>query len=108
VALADGGDAGAEAVLDRAAGFIASVLVSIVNLLDVDEIVFGGPAWARVATRFRHRIGDLVAGSPDRMTRHPVLLRDSAVGEDVAAVGAACLVLDGALSPRPSALLISA
>jgi len=108
VRLADSGDPGAVAILDRASGFIASALVTLVNLLDIDEIVFGGPAWARVASRFRSRISDLVALSPDRKTRHAVRMRDSFVGEDVAAVGAACLVLDGALSPRASSLLISA
>jgi hypothetical protein len=35
-----------------------------------------------------------------------VTVRDATVGEDVAAVGAACLVLDRLLSPRPSTLLI--
>jgi hypothetical protein len=45
--------------------------------------------------------------SPDRVTHHSVVLKDSVVGEDVAAVGAACLVLDTALSPRASSLLIS-
>jgi len=105
--LADAGDAGAVAILDRAARLIGGVLVSIVNLLDVDEVVFGGPAWGRVADRFREVIAPIVNHSPDRKTRHPVRLSDASVGEDVAAVGAACLVLDGALSPRPSTLLIS-
>jgi predicted NBD/HSP70 family sugar kinase len=107
VALAADGDAGANAILERAAGFIASALVSIVNLLDVGEIVFGGPAWSRFARRYRDLIGDLVAHSPYRKTRHRISMRDAAVGEDVAAVGAACLVLDAAMSPRPSTLLIT-
>lgn len=107
VELADGGDQAAGAVLDRAARFIGSVLVSIVNLLDLDEIVFGGPHWSRVADRFRGVIADMMANSPDRVTHHRVLLKDSVVGEDVAAVGAACLVLDTSLSPRASSLLIT-
>jgi hypothetical protein len=36
-----------------------------------------------------------------------VSVGDTTVGEDVAAVGAACLVLDRLLSPRPSTLLIA-
>ncbi|MDQ1552039.1 MAG: hypothetical protein QOD50_1461 [Actinomycetota bacterium] len=107
VALADAGDAGAIAIMERAAGFIASGLVSIVNLLDVGEIVFGGPAWSRFARRYRDRIADLLSDSPDRRTHHRISIRDSSVGEDVAAVGAACLVLDAAMSPRPATLLIS-
>ena len=107
VALAESGDAGADRIMTRAAGFIASGLVSIVNLLDVSEIVFGGPAWSRFARRYRDVIDDRVAQSPDRKTHHRISMRDSAVGEDVAAVGAACLVLDAVMSPRPSTLLIS-
>jgi len=107
VAIADQGDRGAVEILDRAAGFIASGLVSTINLLDIDEVVFGGPAWARVSARFRERIEEAIDSSSYRMIRNPVRLRDSQVGEDVAAVGAACLALDSAFSPRPSALLIS-
>lgn len=107
VDLAEAGDPGAVMILDRAAGFIAAALVSTVNLLDIHEVVFGGPAWSRVSTRFRERIGTFISGSSSRVTRHPIRLRDSAVGEDVAATGAACLVLDSVLSPRPSDLLIA-
>ena len=106
VALADSGDAGAAAILDRGARLIASVLISIVNLLDIDQIVFGGPAWSRVSARFRPIIDRELSTSQDRSTHNSVRLSDSTVGEDVAAVGAACLVLDTALAPRASALLI--
>jgi predicted NBD/HSP70 family sugar kinase len=107
VSLADAGDPGADGIMARAAGFIAAGLVSIVNLLDVNEIVFGGPAWSRFSPRYRELIARDIASSPDRRTKHLVNMRDAAVGEDVAAVGAACLVLDAALSPRPATLLIS-
>ncbi|MBM7831266.1 putative NBD/HSP70 family sugar kinase [Agromyces cerinus] len=104
---ASAGNEEAERILDRAAGFIASALVSVINLLDVDEIIFGGPAWARLSRRMRPEIAQLVADSPDRTARRPVGMVDSRVGEDVAAVGAACLVLDARLTPRPSTLLIT-
>jgi predicted NBD/HSP70 family sugar kinase len=100
-------DPRAAAILDRAATLIASSIVSIVNLLDVDEVVFGGPYWDRVADRFLDRIGTLVNNSAHRVTRHPVAVSTSSIGADVAAVGAACLVLDTSLSPRTSSLLIS-
>jgi predicted NBD/HSP70 family sugar kinase len=106
VALADGGNELAAGILDRAAGLIGASLVTVVNLLDVDRVVFGGPFWEQVSARFLPIIAAVVNGSPDRVTRHPVELGGSGIGDDVAAVGAACLVLDTALSPRPSALLI--
>lgn len=108
VALGNRGDAGAGIILDRAAGLIGSALVTIVNLLDVTEVVFGGPFWELVSERFIPIIAAVIDHSPDRKTRHAVGLSGSAIGEDVAAVGAACLVLDTALSPRASALLIGA
>jgi predicted NBD/HSP70 family sugar kinase len=107
IAKADAGDATATGILDRAATLIGSSIVSIVNLLDVEEIVFGGPYWNRVADRFLDAIGHQINSSAHRVTRHPVAVSTSSIGADVAAVGAACLVLDTSLSPRTSSLLIS-
>jgi predicted NBD/HSP70 family sugar kinase len=104
---ADAGETACAEILDRAADLIATALVSVVNLLDVADIVFGGPYAERVATRFLPRIAERLATSPDRRTHHDVALSLSLIGDDVAAVGAACLVLDDVLSPRPSSLLIS-
>jgi predicted NBD/HSP70 family sugar kinase len=106
VRRADRGEAPAVKVLARAVALISAALVSVVNLLDIDEIVFGGPAWARAAPLMRSEIVARINDSPERGARHHVTVRDATVGEDVAAVGAACLVLDRLLSPRPSTLLI--
>jgi predicted NBD/HSP70 family sugar kinase len=106
VRRADRGEAPAVKVMARAAALISAALVSVVNLLDIDEIVFGGPAWARAAPLMRSEIVARINDSPERGARHHVTVRDATVGEDVAAVGAACLVLDRLLSPRPSTLLI--
>jgi len=107
VRAADRGEPAAVRVMARAAALISAALVSVVNLLDVDEIVFGGPAWARAAHLLRRPITVGINDSPERGARHVVVVGDATVGEDVAAVGAACLVLDRLLSPRPSTLLIA-
>lgn len=107
LALADNGDRDCLRLLDRAADFIGIVLTSVVNLLDMSEIVVGGPYWEKVALRFQPRIAAWLNSSPDRVTHHPVRLSLAQAGEDVAALGAACLILDGALSPRPSSLMIA-
>jgi predicted NBD/HSP70 family sugar kinase len=106
VRRADRGEAPAVKVMARAAALISAALVSVVNLLDIDEIVFGGPAWARAAPLMRSEIVARINDSPERGARHLVTVGDATVGEDVAAVGAACLILDRLLSPRPSTLLI--
>ena len=103
---ADAGETACATILDRAADLIATALVSVVNLLDVADIVFGGPYAERVAPRFLPRIADGLARSSERRTHHTVAFTVSSVGDDVAAVGAACLVLDNVLSPRASSLLI--
>lgn len=102
------GDAVAEPILGRAAAAIATGLVSIINLLDLDRVVFGGPFWNPVSGFMLDRVPGLVTGSPALVPPHPIAFEASAIGEDVAAIGAACLVLDNAYSPHPAALLISA
>ncbi|WP_277959211.1 ROK family transcriptional regulator [Frigoribacterium faeni] len=108
VGKADLGDAGALGVLHGAGRHLARALVTIVNLLDLDEVVFGGPFWAPLS---RHVLAVLPAAlrdDPALIPKHPIRLVESSIGIDVAAVGAACLVLDQTFSPRPSALLIRA
>jgi predicted NBD/HSP70 family sugar kinase len=106
-AAARRGEPAAVAIADDAAANIARALVSIVNLLDIDHVVCGGPFWSRMAPVMQGRIERLVAEDPALIPSHPVVVESSSIGEDVAAVGAGCLVLDQTLSPRPSALLIA-
>jgi hypothetical protein len=70
--------------------------------------VFGGPFWQPISRVVLDVLPGAVRESPALIPKHPVRILESRIGDDVAAVGAACLVLDYAFSPRPSALLISA
>jgi predicted NBD/HSP70 family sugar kinase len=106
--LARDGRPGAEAILTGAAQALARAIVVIVNLLDIDEVVFGGPFWARVSSAILAVLPDAVRADPALLTPHPVRFVESTIPVDVAAVGAATLVLDNAFSPRPSALLLAA
>jgi predicted NBD/HSP70 family sugar kinase len=100
------GDPEAQAVIDRCAVRIARVLAVIANLLDVDRIVLGGPVWSRVSERFLV----IIPAELDRMRAargiHPITVAGSQVGPEVAAIGAASLVLDRGLSPRRRSLLL--
>ena len=80
----------------------------IVNLLDIDEVIFGGPFWARISSVVLDALPDAVLDDPALLSTHPVRFVQSTIPVDVAAVGAATLVLDNTFSPRPSALLLSA
>lgn len=104
-ALATAGDDRATALIDRSAEGLAVGLAAIVNLVDADRVVIGGPAWSRVAERYLTVLPESVAARlVVRKQGIPVV--GSLIGEHVAAQGAAALVLDHFLSPRPSALLM--
>jgi predicted NBD/HSP70 family sugar kinase len=107
LAAADHRDPIALRILDEAIKATAVFLVSMFNLLDVDRIVFGGPYWSRVEKRFFAQLPAEIAALNMNALPHPVDLSGTVVGEDVAAVGAACLVLDGTFSPRSSQLFIA-
>ncbi|RII14819.1 N-acetylglucosamine repressor [Streptomyces sp. YIM 130001] len=104
-ARASEGDAVAGRILDRAARRVAVGLGVLVNLLDVPRVVIGGPLWDRLSPAFLPVVGDLVA---DELVaaRDRVEVQGSAVGDRVAALGAAELVMDHFLAPRPSALMV--
>jgi predicted NBD/HSP70 family sugar kinase len=106
--LAAAGDPGAEAILADTARALARSIVVIVNLLDIDQVIFGGPFWAPISAAILGALPDAVRNDPALIVAHPVRFTQSAIPIDVAAVGAATLVLDNTFSPRPSALLLSA
>ncbi len=100
------GDPDAHALAADVGRAMGNAAVLIVNLLDLDRVVFGGPFWSRVAAAALPAARDAIIRSPLLVPKHPIAVDESDRGADVAAVGAACLVLDAALSPRASALLI--
>ncbi|MBF4616166.1 ROK family transcriptional regulator [Curtobacterium sp. VKM Ac-1376] len=100
------GDDTAVALAAEAGTVMGNAVVLIVNLLDVDRVVFGGPFWSRIASAALPAARTAITGSPLLVPKHEVQVVESDRGADVAAVGAACLVLDAALSPRASTLLI--
>ena len=106
-ARADHGHPAALAIVDEIAADIAEGLVAIVDLLDVDRVVFGGPFWHPLSAMLLERIPPLVSQSRFLVLPHSITFQEATVGQDVAANGAACLVLDHLLSPRPSTMLIS-
>ncbi|MFD5276139.1 ROK family protein [Pseudarthrobacter sp. NPDC058362] len=104
--LAQGGDGRAGALFLEAAQRLSRAVEDIANLLDVDAVVLGGPSWAPVA---EHYLAVLRSALSSRLAMgmiHQVEARGSALGEDIAAIGAACIVLDHVLAPRAEGLLL--
>lgn len=103
--LASAGDGGAVRILRRAAGRVAVGLGVLMNLLDVPRVVVGGPLWSRLSESFLPVLPELVTRELV-VAREYIVVEGSAVGEHVAAQGAAELVMDHFLAPRASALMV--
>ena len=105
-AIADAGNEAAKEIIRpvrRARGPCGS---AVTNALDVDRVVFGGPFWTCLSAAYLEQIPGLVerTAPPGRSTAIEVV--GTGVGEDVGAVGAACLVLEHTLAPRSQRLLL--
>ena len=104
--LAQEGESQARSIVDAAAARAARGVLTMINLFDIDTVVFGGPFWERISVAFLARLPDLVSRDRALTATHRIEYTSSTLGDDVAAIGAACLVLDHAYSPRATALLI--
>jgi predicted NBD/HSP70 family sugar kinase len=105
-AAASLGDQRAADIIDNSAVLVARAVSTITNTLDVDRVVFGGPFWTCLADRYLDRIPDLVRENSATKKIHEIEVVGTGVGEDVGAIGAACLVLEHTLAPRSQRLLL--
>ena len=95
--LAAAGDPAATAVLRRAAEDLADVVLGVVNVVDVGEVVLGGPGLRRGGPRVRAVVAERLRVAMSREL-HGVDVRLSSSGEHAGALGAASAVLHEALS----------
>lgn len=104
---ADAGEKEALEVVRSSAVAMVRAALLVTNLLDVERLVLGGPYWTRMSPYFFAVAPAMFAEHAAAHDIHPVDLIDTPVGEHLAAVGAASLVLDRAYSPRPGTLVIA-
>lgn len=103
---ADAGDDRALRLLRLAARRLAVAAAHTSDLMDVDTVILGGPAWHLIQ---RHALGPMREALRELRTLasvHPVSVRSSEIGVEVASVGAACGVLQRAFAPTAQSLLI--
>ncbi len=105
-AAASAGNEKAAEIIDKSAVLVARAVSSITNTLDVDRVVFGGPFWTSLSQAYLARIPGLVEENSATRKIHAIEVVGTGVGEDVAAIGAACLVLEHTLAPRSQRLLL--
>lgn len=105
-AAASAGNAVAVDIIERSARRLSRAVAIVANMLDLDRIVFGGPFWSRLAHHYMRSIPALLEELRVARSIHRISVTGTGVGEDVAAIGAACLVLDRALNPNPRSLIL--
>jgi predicted NBD/HSP70 family sugar kinase len=106
-AAAASGDPLAREVIGEVAARLADAAVSIVNMLDIDLLVLGGPAMHKVADIYHRVVAEAVATRPLARRLHSVQVETSPIATDAAAIGAASLVFHATYAPRLGALLTS-
>ncbi len=105
-AAAAGHDERATAILDHSARRLAEAIDQMSDMLDPDLVVVGGTSWTPAEEHYLPLLREYVNSLFAMGDIHGVAIVGTAIGEDVAAVGAGCLVLDAAYSARPAALLV--
>lgn len=93
-------------IVDTYAGILGTVVSQVANLLDVRRVVFGGPMWTLVGDFALPILSDIINRNFVVKEIHDVEVVSSRLGDEVGAIGGACLVLDKMLSPKASALLL--
>ncbi|MFT4471362.1 ROK family transcriptional regulator [Arthrobacter sulfonylureivorans] len=100
------GDSAAAAIINRAARLVGGTVAQLVNVLDVDRVIFGGPLWIGLENLVLPTLREEINSRFVSRAIHGVEVDSSSLGFEVGAIGGACLVLDDALSPKASGLLL--
>lgn len=100
------GDHIALGIMERAAARITRAVAVLTNMLDVDRVIFGGPTWSRIEVFHLPAVPVLLEAMRATRSIHKISVVGTSIGEEVGAIGAACLILDHALTPRPNSLLL--
>jgi len=106
-ALVEAGDPTATEVVAASAKQLAKAISTLANIFDTDAVAVGGPTWTRLQAVYLDRLPEYVR--PDLVHRpgnRPLSVVGTALGADVIAIGAACLVLDREFAPAVSAIAL--
>lgn len=107
VEIANSGNSVARAIIEKSGEYVARAISAMTNLLDISTVVIGGPFWSRLESFYLDRIPGLLAEGQVVRDGRSFRVLSSTSGTDVAAVGAASLILDQAFSPKPSNLVFN-
>lgn len=92
-------------VMDTMVSGVLKGAEDIALMLDLDQVIFGGPHWSLLAPFFTDDRVAVLQQRFEKQNIHPLRVTGTRIGEDVGAVGAASLVLDHTFSTNPAVLL---
>ena len=105
--LADEGNEVAIGLLRDFAGRTADMVAQLVNALDVDKVIYGGPYWPLISDHVLSGAAEIINQRFNAKDVHSIRVVDSELGPEVAAIGGGCAILDASLSPKASVLLLN-
>ena len=102
--VAAGGSPGARSLLEEAGTKVAQMVALLVDLMDADTVVLGGPYWEQVRSFYEPAIQARLAVRRRGQVRRNVTMSTSLMGESAGAIGAAAMVFDERYVPRATML----
>lgn len=98
------GDAVASSLLQFSARYLAVAAQTLATVMDLDLIVLTGPAFAVAGSLYLPVIQEHLQSSYFARGSHGLQVRISSSAHEAAAIGAAALVLQNELAPRPATI----
>lgn len=92
------GDDRAGALIRQSARYLASAVVSVNNVLDLDQLILAGPGFSLVGEIYADAVSERLSQDSWSRTATTVRVGLSGLGNDVAAIGAATLVMHSELT----------
>jgi predicted NBD/HSP70 family sugar kinase len=98
------GDAVASSLLTFSAQYMAVAAQTLATVMDLDQIVLTGPAFGEAGSLYLPVVAEHLQRTFFARGSHELQVRISGSAHEAAAIGAAALVLQSELAPRPSAV----
>jgi predicted NBD/HSP70 family sugar kinase len=97
------GDPRSVALIEESANYLAAALLSLTNLIDLDQLYLAGPGFADAGSIYYRIIRNRLENFAFVRSVHSVNVELSEVGLESAALGAAAVVLQSELTPHRKA-----
>ena len=104
---AESGDGACESLLRRAGYRLGRAVTILADLFDMEHVIGGGPYWQSLEHFYLDEILGVMQSKAVLRRLHSFTVKSTALGGDIAAVGAASAILDRDLTPRTTSLILS-